>query len=84
LWDSHTDIRRALEENVGEYCDIEVPMSEHALEHALSNFPALLGALTLHARDGKFAFVFGQPPHLGASRETRVQEEASDTNRQTD
>lgn len=65
-------------------CDVKVPVREHTPEHSLSNLSALLGALALHARNCEFALVFGEPPYFGTGGQARVEEEASDTDRQAD
>lgn len=61
--------------------DVEMPMRENTLKHSLSDLSTLFRTLTLHARNGKFALIFGEPPNLWARGKTRVEEEPRDTYR---
>jgi hypothetical protein len=51
--------------NISQDSDVEMPVSEHALQHPLANLATLFDSIGLHARDCEELLVFGEPPHLG-------------------
>ena len=76
-----TNVRCALEEDVGQHGDVEMPVSEHTFEHAFADLRAVFRTLALHAGDGQLALIIRDPPHfrLGC-RQTRKEEEAGESN----
>ena len=70
--------------DIGDHSEVEVPVSEDTLEHALANLRALPDTVVLHACLGELLLLLLEPPDARASRQTGEQEEASDGNGETD
>jgi hypothetical protein len=70
--------------NISQDSYVEMPVSEHSLQHPLANLATLFDSIGLHARDCEQLLVFGEPPYLGTGRQTWKKEEASNGDWQAD